>query len=376
MKRICFVTTSPLIVNFFLAPQLRFLSTRYEMTLVVNTAEGVPLVPLPGVDVVSLDLQRRWSPFSDLRAVVRLVALFSRRHFDLVHSFSPKAGLLTMLAARLAGVPCRVHTFTGQIWVTGSWPKRMLLKSADRSIAGLATHLLADSPSQRDFLIAQGVVRADRSLVLGAGSISGVDAHRFRPDDETRLAVRAELSVPAEARVVLFLGRLKKEKGVPELATAFASLAAKHRHVYLLLVGPDEESLLEAVLETAAPFADRVRNVGYTFTPERYIAASDILALPSHREGFGTVIIEAAAAGVPAVASRIYGISDAIVDEVTGLMHEPESPADLARNLERLLADEALRVKLGMQARDRAVREFAQERICELVAAFYGAILK
>jgi len=135
MKRICFVTTSPLIVNFFLAPQLLSLRARYEMTLVVNTGDGVPLVPLPGVDVVSLDLQRRWSPFSDLSAVVRLVSLFARRHFDLVHSFSPKAGLLTMLAARLAGVPRRVHTFTGQIWVTGSWPKRVLLKSADRSIA-------------------------------------------------------------------------------------------------------------------------------------------------------------------------------------------------------------------------------------------------
>ena len=376
MKRICFVTTSPLIVNFFLAPQLLSLRARYEMTLVVNTGEGVPLVPLPGVDVVSLDLQRRWSPFSDLSAVVRLVSLFARRHFDLVHSFSPKAGLLTMLAARLAGVPRRVHTFTGQIWVTGSWPKRVLLKSADLSIARLATHLLADSPSQRDFLIAHKVVTAGRSHVLGSGSISGVDARRFRPDHEARLDVRAELSIPADAQVILFLGRLKKEKGVSELAAAFARLAAGHRDVHLLLVGPDEESLLEGVLETCAPFADRVRNVGYTFTPERYIAASEILALPSHREGFGSVIIEAAAAGVPAVASRIYGISDAIVDETTGLMHEAANPVDLARQLERLLADEVLRVKLGTQARERALREFTQQRVCELIAAFYQDILQ
>jgi glycosyltransferase involved in cell wall biosynthesis len=212
--------------------------------------------------------------------------------------------------------------------------------------------------------------------VLGSGSISGVDARRFRPDHEARLDVRAELSIPADAQVILFLGRLKKEKGVSELAAAFARLAASHPDVHLLLVGPDEESLLEGVLETCAPFADRVRNVGYTFTPERYIAASEILALPSHREGFGSVIIEAAAAGVPAVASRIYGISDAIVDETTGLMHEAANPVDLARQLERLLADEVLRVKLGTQARERALREFTQQRVCELIAAFYQDILQ
>jgi glycosyltransferase involved in cell wall biosynthesis len=375
MKRICFVTTSPLIVNFFLAPHLVYLAGRHEVTLIVNTGEGVPLVPLPGVEVVTLELRRRWSPLADLKAVLGLVVLFRRRHFDLVHSFSPKAGLLAMLAAMLAGVQRRVHTFTGQIWATGRGPRQAFFKAADYCIARCATHVLADSPSQGEFLIAQGVVAPGRCTVLGLGSVNGVDTQRFRPDGETRSAIRAELGIPQAAIVVLFLGRMKVEKGIPELARAFAALAGRYDHAHLLLVGPDEEGLWPAVEQTCAAYAVRLHTVDYTFAPERYVAAADILALPSHREGFGSVVIEAAAAAVPAVASRIYGVSDAVVDGETGLLHEAGDAQDLARQLERLLTDADLRARLGVQARERVLRSFEQARMTQLLDQFYDEIL-
>lgn len=375
MKRICFVTTSPLIVNFFLAPHLLHLSKRFEVTLVVNTAEKVPLLPLPGVDIVSLGMRRRSSPFADLRALIRLFVLFSSRRFHLVHSLSPKAGLLAVLAGGLAGVPRRVHTFTGQVWATKRGPARLLLKAADRCIGRCATHVLADSLSQRDFLVAHHVIQPDRCRVLGSGSVSGVDTRRFRPAADIRSAVRAELGVPQDAVIILFLGRIKKEKGVPELARAFASVASQYDRAHLLLVGPDEEALSPGLAETCSAHRDRVHLLGYTFAPERYVAASDILVLPSHREGFGSVIIEAAAAGLPAVASRIYGITDALVEGRTGLLHEPGDWNALARQLDRLLADGDLRRQLGLQAQERAVREFPQERLIQLLSDFYEEIL-
>jgi len=375
MKRICFVTTSPLIVNFFLAPHLLYLGRSYAVTLVVNTSEKVPLLPLPGVEVVSMDIKRSWSLLTDLRALASLFGLFSRRRFDLVHSYSPKAGLLAMIASRLSGVPRRLHTFTGQVWVTMRGPARILLKAADRCIGTCATHVLADSPSQRDFVVAQGVVARDHCQVLGAGSITGVDTRRFRRDGEVRAAVRTELAIPEDALVVLYLGRLKKEKGVPELARAFAGIARRQDRAHLLLVGPDEESLSPAIAEECSAHRDRVHVLGYTVAPERYVAAADILALPSHREGFGSVIIEAAAAGVPAVASRIYGITDALVDGETGLLHEPGDANGLARQLERLLADSDLRQKLGSQAQERTLREFRQDRLVQLLGDLYDEIL-
>jgi glycosyltransferase involved in cell wall biosynthesis len=152
-------------------------------------------------------------------------------------------------------------------------------------------------------------------------------------------------------------------------------VAGEHRRAHLLLVGPDEEHLSPGIAEECSLFSDRVHTLGYTFTPERYVCASDILALPSHREGFGSVIIEAAAAGLPAVASRIYGITDAVVENETGLLHEPGDWNDLARQLERLLSDGELRHKLGSQARERAVREFQQDRLVQLLADFYEEIL-
>lgn len=374
MKRVCLVTTSPLIVNFFLAPHLLRLSRQFHVTLVVNAAEGTALVPLPGIEIVSLGMQRSWSPLRDLLALIGLRRLFRARRFDLVHSFSPKAGLLAMLAARLAGVPRRLHTYTGQVWATSRGPSRALFKAADRCVAACATHLLADSPSQREFLIAQGIVSADRIRVLGAGSICGVDTRRFRPDDSARAAVRRELALPHDAVVVLFLGRIKKEKGIPELAEAFSIIAGRHERAHLLLVGPDEEGLWPEVERICGNHWRRVRMQGYTFEPERYVAAADVLVLPSHREGFGSVIIEAAAGGIPAVASRIYGITDALVDGETGLLHAPGDPQDLAAQLERLLTDTEMRTQLGGQARARALRDFPQERLTRLLADFYAEI--
>ena len=375
MKRVCFVTTSPLIVNFFLVPHLLHLSKLFDVTLMVNTEEGVPLLPLPGVQVVSLPMRRRSSPLADVRVLGRLVALFSSGSFQLVHSFSPKAGLLTMIAGRICGVPCRIHTFTGQVWATMQGPTRFLLKAADRCIARCATHVLADSRSQCEFLVTQRVIARERCRVLGEGSVTGVDTRRFQQDSDTSLAVRAELSIPQDAVVVLFLGRLKRDKGVLELSRAFARVASEHDAAHLLLVGPDEEGLIPRITDECSRHRKRVHELGYTFTPERYVAASDILVLPSHREGFGSVIIEAAAAGLPAVASRIYGVTDAIVDGETGLLHEPGDWKDLARQLGRLLADSRLRQQLGSRAQERALREFRQERLVQLLAEFYSEIL-
>ena len=374
MKKICFVTTSPLIVNFFLVPHLLFLRERYAMSLALPHPGEVTLADLPGVEVIPVDIPRPIRPLADLRALLRLRAVFRERRFALVHSFGPKAGLLSTWAGLLAGVPARLHTFTGQVWAARTGPSRALLKTADRAIARMATHVLTDSPSQRDFLASQGIVRGGACLVLGSGSVSGVDLARFRPDFEARRSVREELGIPPAARVVLFLGRLRRDKGILDLAEAFGRLIAPPDAV-LLLVGPDEEGLRSRVIQSARNAAGRVRFVDYTRNPERYLAASDLLCLPSYREGFGTVVIEAAAAGVAALGTRIYGISDALIDGETGLLFEPGDVQGLCRELERLLADDALRARLAAAARARARAEFAQKRLTAELASLYEKIL-
>ena len=178
--------------------------------------------------------------------------------------------------------------------------------------------------------------------MVADGSVCGVDTERFRPDPEARVRTRRRLRIPEEAFVFLFLGRLYREKGVYELAEAFESLRASHPEAHLLLVGPDEEGVVAALGRIPG-----VTTEGFTDAPEEVLAAADVLCLPSHREGFGLVIIEAAACGVPAIGSDIYGISDAIVDGETGILHRVGSVADLRHAMSRLIEDRDLARRMG-----------------------------
>jgi glycosyltransferase involved in cell wall biosynthesis len=280
--------------------------------------------------------------------------------------------LLASTAGRLAGVRARLHTFTGQVWSTRKGPMRALLRSADRWTVRMASHVLADSASQREFLAREDVVDPERCIVLGRGSVSGVDLGRFRPDAGARALVRKELELDERARVLLYLGRLTRDKGVLDLARAFARLPGEP---ILVVAGPDEERLAAQMLELSGPAAPRMRVLGYTPQPERLLAASDVLCLPSYREGFGSVIIEAAAAAVPAVASNIYGVTDAMLDGETGMLFPPGDWQELARKLTAILGDDSLRRRLGSAARERAVRDFAQERVTRELASLYERII-
>ena len=372
MRKICFVTTSPLIVNFFLVPHLLHLAKRYEVSLALRLPGEVALQPLPGVEVISVDIHREIAPFADTAALVSLARLYRERAFDLVHSFGPKAGLLSAAAGRLAGTRARLHTFTGQVWATRSGPMRALLRSLDGVTARLATHVFADSASQRDFLEQAGVAPRGRVEVLGKGSLSGVDLQRFRPDAESRRAARAELGIDDAAPLVLFMARLTRDKGVLDLARAFAHLDAP---ATLVVVGPDEEGLRGEVRALAGAAAPRLRFVDYTNVPERYLAAADVLCVPSHREGFGSVLIDAAAAGVPAAASRIYGVVDAVVEGETALLFKPGDIDDLARQLTTLLSDRALRERMGSAARAWVKAHFSEDVVLRSMEKRYEEIL-
>ncbi len=375
-KRICFVTASPLTVRAFLRDQIATLARAHDVTVITHLDDGERLDALEGMArVLSVPIEREVTPLADLRCLWRLLRVFRRERFDIVHTVTPKAGLLAMLAGFLSRVPVRVHIFTGQVWLTRRGVARWFLKLMDRAIAGCATHILVDSPSQRDFLLAEGVLSADKSRVLSKGSISGVDASRFKPDPQARSDVRARLGYRDDMVVFLYLGRLHRDKGVLDLAAAFSRLAARDERPRLLLVGPDEDDI-EAVIRAAlGDTALQARFVGYTDRPEQHMAAADVFCLPSYREGFGTAVIEAAASGIPAIGSRIYGITDAIEENVTGLLFQSGDVEALAGCMMRLAADTALRRALGERARARALQDFRSDLITLELMRFYASAL-
>lgn len=376
LQSVCIVVSTPLTLKFFLADHIAALSRVYRVTCVTNCADPAWLRQR-GIEAPLLDLriERKPSPLHDLRALSALHRYFRKNRFDVVHSVTPKGGLLAMTAAALARVPVRIHTFTGQVWANRSGLQRTILKALDTWLAAMATHILVDSESQRAFLLREGVLSAGKSRVLCHGSISGVDIERFRPNEEVRAEIRMCHITPTSAVVFLYLGRLKRDKGVLDLALAFSKLTRDHEGAYLFIVGPDEDRIEAEIRQACGHCISRIRFCGYTDDPELYLAACDVLCLPSYREGFGTVIIEAASVGLPAIGSRIYGITNAIDEGVTGLLHNPGDVSDLADKMRILAEDKELRQSLGCAARERALRYYSKETVTAGLLKFYKQTL-
>ncbi|MCF8167398.1 MAG: glycosyltransferase [Rhodoferax sp.] len=381
--RIARVSTVPFFVFAQLGQQLESLAALGASVFGV-TSEGADfdrLLQLRDVRMVKLSVRRAISPVRDFITLVRLFLFFKAQRIEISHSTTPKAGLLSALAAYLAGVPVRLHTFTGQPWIHLHGFKRMVARWSDRLVLRLNTHCFADSVGQMEFLLAQGLARPDQLSVIGAGSLSGVDGSRFDPErfsERDRSVLRARHGIPADAPLVLFLGRITVDKGVRELLAAFQELKSGVAAAHLLLVGQfDVDSgVADRDLKQALDCVADAHVVGYSRCPEAYLAITDVLCLPSYREGFGTVVIEAAAMGVPTVGSDIYGLSDAVVQGQTGLLVPPKNVDQLAQALETLLLDKSLRSAMGQAARARARDLFDARTVNQLLADAYDHWLR
>ncbi len=374
MKKLCFVATIPAVVHSFMKEHIRASAKKWSVKIVTNISDAELLDDMDA-QFIPLAIERKVSPWRDLVVLVQLAILFRRERFDLIHSIMPKTGLLSMLAGWLAGVPVRMHTFTGQVWANKLGWKRMALKTFDKLIVLFATHVLVDSPSQRDFLVSEGVLQQGKGVVIGHGSICGVDPDRFYPDAHIKNMVRQELGITQNATVLLFLGRLNRDKGMLDLAAAFAEISRQKPGTVLLLVGAEEDVPFTHIQEICGESRGQLRRVSFTPSPERYMAAADIFCLPSYREGFGQVIIEAGASGVPSVASRIYGVTDAVEDGKTGLLFPAGDVAAFTQALLKLIGGREMRQQMGEAARVRALELFPSQKITKEMLALYGKLL-
>jgi glycosyltransferase involved in cell wall biosynthesis len=370
--QVCFVSTIAWPLRVYIGPNIKKIAEHCQITLVADGVAELECADFgSAVRFRQVRIPRPISLIADAKALIELWSFFRASRFDCVHSIMPKAGLLSMLAATLARVPVRFHTFTGQVWVTQKGFARRFLMLMDRLIARLATQVLADSLSQRDFLIANRIVRADKITVLGNGSVVGVDPDRFAPDPAARVQGRRDIGIGVSDFVFLFVGRLNRDKGVTDLLQAFIEISGSHPSMHLLLVGPDEDGYDAYIAGLPEALRRHIHRVGFTSQPERCMAVSDVICLPSYREGFGSVLIEAAASGLPAVASRSYGLSDAVVDGVTGILHEPGNVAEMIVAMSAIAGDMQLRLAMGNAARARAISDFSQDLLTTAFEAYY-----
>jgi len=375
-KKIAIVATVPVVLHVFMREHIKRLSDDFDITLICP-GERADVEALLGehVHFLPFAIERKISLVQDLRSLWTLWRILVKNGYDCVLSLMPKSGLIAMLAGLLSRTGCRVHIFTGQVWATRQGVGRRFLMGLDQLLASAATHLLTDSFSQRDFLVSSGIVRASKIQVLGKGSISGVDTERFKPDFETRTELRAQMGIAPSALVYLFLGRVNRAKGILDLAAAFVQLVEECPQAHLLIVGPDDDALDEELVALLGSRRSQFHRVGFTSTPECYMAMSDVFCMPSYREGFGSAVIEAAAVGLPAMVSRIYGLTDAVEENVTGIFHEAGDVQGIQQAFARLYQDKTLREGLGLAAMGRARQDFSKDEVVGEMQKFIASIV-
>ncbi len=361
--------------------QLRALQEAgFRVTVGSDPGEGLTATAdHDGAEAAVVPMTREISPLQDLRSLWGLWRLLRRLRPTLVNAGTAKAGLLGGIAAWLAGVPCRVYTVHGlRLETTRGWKRRILLVT-ERLACRCAHRVLCVSHSARQRTLDLGLTTPEKAVVLGAGSFNGIELGRFAPTPERLVRareLRAELGIPHDAPVIGFVGRFVRDKGIPELVAAFQALCLHRPDARLLLIGQYEsgDPVPEAT-RRALEDDPHIVNLGYQPDPAPYYHVMDLLVLPSYREGFPTVVLEAAAAARPVVATCATGCTDAVVDGATGLLVPVGDSAALAEALRALVDDPAQARRLGRAGRDRVCRDFGQPQVWEHLAGFYRELL-
>ena len=365
--RLIYAVTHPMGARLLLRGQLAYMQRRgFDVAVVASPGEDLDVVAArEDVETIPLPMPRAIQPREDTRAFLALYRLFKARRPDVVSAGTTKAGLLGTVAARLARVPVCVYTLRGLRMETARGFQRGVLSLTEHAAAKAAHRVLAVSPSLAQEFTARGFARLEKVTVVGRGSSNGIDLARFAPTSEGQAAERAlreRLGLPEGTPIVGFVGRFTRDKGIVELVEAFGRVHRLRPEARLLLVGDfeQEDPVPEATIEQIQRHAAIVQ-AGFVSDVVSYYGLMDVLAFPSHREGFPNAPLEAAAAGIPTVGAAATGTVDAIEDGVTGRLVAKGDVGGLTQALLGYFSDEGLRQRHGAAARERVATHFRSE---------------
>ncbi len=361
----------------FCAPMLPYLIDKYDIVAVSNPDEALERISqLPGVRTVGVPMQRHIAPLSDLRSLWLMYRLMRRERPWLVHSMTPKAGLICMLAARLAGVPNRMHTFTGLIWPTSHGLKRAILKAMDRLLCSCATVINPEGRGVRDDMVRGGITRRPM-VILGHGNVRGIDPDYYNPQDPAvrQAATALRLSDPQATTVYVFVGRLVADKGIAELVKAFTGVYAKDNGARLWLVGRSEDDLNPPDKDTRDTIAAHpaIHAFGEQADVRPYLVGADVFVFPSHREGFPNVVLEAGAMGLPSIVTDINGSREIIENHYNGTIVAPGDATALEAAMDTL-RDSSIRARMAAHCRDHVLRYWSASQVRQALLNFYAGL--
>lgn len=372
-------------IDFFDEIMRRMRGDGYEMVALTSPGPELDKLKEEGFHCIEVEMERHISPIKDLKSLLKMISVFRKEKPYMVHSMTPKAGLLCMMAGCLTGVPVRVHTFTGLVWPTSYGLKRKILMTTDKLLCACATHIIPEGQGVMDDLRSGGITKKPMK-VLGYGNVKGVDMERFNPkrfaselntnctNDTNNLSVGKERPF-----TFVFVGRIVGDKGVNELVEAFTKLHEKYDNTKLVIVGRYEENL-----DPVSPVTlDRIKaNPAIDACGAKYgddllkeYVKADCHVMPSYREGFPNTPIEAGAMGLPNIVTDINGSREIVVDDENGLIVPPRNVQPLYEAMERMLTDDALREKMRLNARPMIESRFEMSFVQDCLINFYKEIM-
>jgi glycosyltransferase involved in cell wall biosynthesis len=376
------ITTVPLSL-FFFRGQVGYMKERGLEVYALSSPGSLldRFAAAEQISVYAVEMPRQITPLRDLGAVFCIWRQLRRLRPQIAHAHTPKGGLLGMIASGLARVPIRIYHVHGLPFVTATGIKRWVLRRSEALSCALAHQVFCVSPSIRELLIEEGLCSVKKVRVLLNGSINGVDAlGQFNPqrfNEAEGRGIKSRCQIPDEAVVVGFIGRITHDKGIAELVRAWQKWRADFPALHLLVVGPWEQDQITTDTMQLLHSDPRVHVIAeWVEDPAPFYAIMDVLAFPTHREGFGLVAIEASAMEIPVVSTRIPGCVDAVQDGVTGTLVPPGDAQALSDAVERYLRDGALRAQHGHAGRERALRKFSPEAIWEALYEEYSRLLR
>lgn len=366
MKKLIYCSTIPTSINLFCRGLLRELSSKYEVVVVSSPGEELDeIAQREQVRCVPIKMHREIAPLADERALVQLIRFFQAEHPDAVHSFTPKAGLLCMMAAKMANVPIRIHTFTGLVWPTSEGIKRMILRTTDRLTCACANHILAEGKGVCHDLTCGGITRK-QVCVLGYGNLRGIDLDYWQSNPRQTVE---------QALRFVFIGRLVPDKGLNELIKAFLSLLQHYPDCTLTLVGWYEENTpLSPATLNAIDQCSAIRYIGRQEDVRPFYQEADCLVFPSYREGFPNVVLEAGAMGLPSIVTDINGSREIIQNGVNGLIIPSHDADQLYTAMRYMVEHPNERSRMAAAARPLIVERYDQRFVRQCLKAYYETL--
>lgn len=364
MKKLIIITTVPMSLATLVKGQAKYLSSYFDVKLVTSFSEkNQEISKAEGVELKSIDMTRQITIIKDLKALIELYKYFKNQKPDIVYTFTPKAGLLGMMASFLSRVPVRIHNIVGMPLMEATGKKFILLKFIERLTYFFSTNLFCNSFGLKKF-INENLTKKDVK-VIAQGSINGVDTEFFKNTktlDEKEL-IRDKFKIDKKDFVITFVGRIVKDKGINELIEAFINLSKKYNNLKLLLVGDYEEHLnpIKNENKILIDSLDSIITVGFQNDIRDFLSITDLFVLPSYREGLPNSLIEAGSFGIPLLATNINGCNEIIDDGVTGILVEKKSAKKLEEAIDKLLEDKELYNSIKLKVRDRIIEKYEQK---------------